>query len=129
MRILRKKQWEGDLPPLPSRRMRIPHRHRDRTPDRHQSRLLPLRLRLMHPVQHLRPHVLDEPLHLPVHLLHALAHLQHNRNPRDIHAQIARQIQNELQPLDVLIRVQPRVSLERDGRSSPSRSYSLSVCG
>ena len=65
---------------------------------------------MLHPRQHLRAHVLDKVLHLPVHRFHPLPHLQDDRDPGNVHAQIARQVQDELQPLEVLVRVEPRVA-------------------
>ena len=35
--------------------------------------------------------VLHKVVHLPLHLFHALAHLQDDGHPADIHAQVARQ--------------------------------------
>ena len=103
-------------------------RHHYRPPHRNQPH--PWLLLLLHPRQHLRPNVIDEPLHLPVHLLHPLPHLQHNRDACDIHAQIPRQIQNKLQPFQILVRIQPRIPFHSARASSnPSRSYNRSVCG
>src|SRR5712691_5699413 len=76
-------------------------RHHHRPPHRNQPH--PWLLLLLHPRQHLRPNVVHEPLHLPVHLLHSLPHLQHNCNPRNIHPQIPRQVQNKLQPFQIFI--------------------------
>ncbi len=59
--------------------------------------------------QHLRPHILDKVLHLPVHLFHALAHLQDDGDPGNVHAQVASQVQDELQPLQVFVGIEPRV--------------------
>src|SRR5260370_27476845 len=75
--------------------------HHHRPP--HWNQPHPWLLLLFHPRQHLRPNVVHEPLHLPVHLLHSLPHLQHNCNPGNVHSQIARQVQNKLQPFQIFI--------------------------
>ena len=70
-----------------------------------------LGLGLLHTGEHFGAHKVDEPLHLPVHLLHALAHLEDDCDSRNIHAQIPRQVQDELQPLQVLIGIEPRIAV------------------
>ena len=55
--------------------------------------------------------ILHEVLNLPLHLFHAFAHLQDDRNPADVHTQVPRQVQNELEPLQVFIRVEPGIAL------------------
>ena len=69
--------------------------------------------------KHFGAHVLDEILHLPIHLFHALPHLQNNGDAGNIDAQFARQVENELQPLQVFIRVQTRVSHRARGLQQP----------
>src|SRR5258707_414342 len=53
---------------------------------------------------------LHEILNLPLHFFHALAHLQDDGNAADVYAQIACQIQNELQALQIFVRVESRVA-------------------
>src|SRR5215472_99411 len=52
----------------------------------------------------------DKLLHLPVHLFHALAHLQNDRDSGNVHAQIAGQVQDELQPLQVVFGIEARIA-------------------
>src|SRR5262245_43215314 len=52
----------------------------------------------------------DELLNLTLHLAHLFAHVENNLHAREIHAEIAREMQNHLEPLDVLGRVKPRVA-------------------
>jgi hypothetical protein len=54
--------------------------------------------------------VLHKLLNLPLHFFHPFAHLQNDGHAADVHAQIARQRQNELQPLQVFIRIEPRIA-------------------
>src|SRR5271168_1115239 len=61
--------------------------------------------------QHLRADVLDKRLHLAVHLLHALAHLQNDGDAGDVDAKIAREIEDEFKALQILIRVEPCIPL------------------
>src|ERR1700685_1367812 len=53
---------------------------------------------------------LHELLHLPLHFFHALAHLQDDRHPRNVHGQIAGQSEDELQPLQVFLGVEAGVA-------------------
>jgi hypothetical protein len=48
---------------------------------------------------HLILHKTNKLLHLAIHVFHTLAHLQDNRDARNIYAQVPGQIQDELQPL------------------------------
>jgi len=66
---------------------------------------------LLHPGQHLGAHKVHKPLHLAVHLLHPLAHLQHDGNAGNIYAEISREVQDELQPLQVFIGIKPGVAI------------------
>ena len=59
--------------------------------------------------------VLHELLDLALHLLHALAHLQDDRHARDVDAQIARQRKNELQPLQIFVGIEARVTFGARG--------------
>src|SRR5215469_2357173 len=52
----------------------------------------------------------DKLLHLPVHFFHALAHLQNDRDSGNVHSQIAGQVQDELQPLQVVFGIEARVA-------------------
>ena len=61
--------------------------------------------------RHFAAHKLDERFHLRLHLRHLVAHVQNDFDAGQIHAQLARQIQNHFQPLQVLIGVKPRVAL------------------
>src|ERR1700722_11018851 len=45
-----------------------------------------------------------------LHFFHAFSHLKNDRHAADVDAQIARQRQNELQALQVFIRIEPRVT-------------------
>ena len=71
---------------------------------------------------HFAAHELDERFHLRLHLRHLVAHIQNNLDARQVHAQLTRQIQNNLQPLQVLVRIQPRVSL-RPRRLQQSHAF------
>src|SRR6266700_376726 len=48
-----------------------------------------------------------EILDLPLHFFHALAHLQDDGDPADVYAQIACQIQDELEALQIVVGVKP----------------------
>ena len=50
-------------------------------------------------------------LHLALHLLHARAHLQDDGHAGDVHAQVAGEREDELQPLQVLLGVEAGVAL------------------
>jgi len=43
-------------------------------------------------------------LDLRLHLVHLLAHVEDDLDARQIHAQIAREVQNDFEPLQVFIR-------------------------
>ena len=60
--------------------------------------------------QHFCPYIVDEALHLAIHLFHAFPHLQHDGNSGDVHAKIARQVQDELQPLQVFFGIEARIA-------------------
>src|SRR5271157_3386985 len=49
--------------------------------------------------------------HLAFHLDHLLAHIQDDLDSRQVHAHVPRQRQNHVEPLQVRIRIQPRVAL------------------
>ena len=51
-----------------------------------------------------------ELLHLPLHLFHALAHVEDDRNTRDVHAKIAREVEDEFQTPEILFGVEARVN-------------------
>jgi hypothetical protein len=63
-----------------------------------------------------------------LHVLHLLPHVQHDLDPGQIDAEVARQREDGLEPLESSSesRVLPSV---REGLSRPSRSYIRSVCG
>ena len=65
--------------------------------------------RLLHAAKHLVAHIADEVLHVRVHLLHAFAHLQDDGNAGDVDPKIPGKVQDELQPFQILIRVEPGV--------------------
>src|SRR5215469_5811867 len=65
--------------------------------------------------EHFFLYVLHEILNLPLHLFHALAHLQDDRNAANVYPQVASQIENEFQPLQVLIGIKSRVSFGARG--------------
>ena len=54
--------------------------------------------------------VLHELLNLALHFFHALAHLQDDGDPADVDAQIARERQDELEALQIFIRIEPGVA-------------------
>ena len=47
----------------------------------------------------------DELLDLPLHLAHLFAHIENDLDARQVHAQIARKMQDHLQPLEIAIRI------------------------
>ena len=53
----------------------------------------------------------DELLDLVLHLAHLLPHVQDDLHTRQVHAEIARQVQDDFQPLDILRGVEARVAL------------------
>src|SRR5208282_3604639 len=61
--------------------------------------------------EHLGTHVFDEGLHLAVHLFHALAHLQDDGDAGDVDAEVAGEVENELEPLQIFIGVEAGVAL------------------
>ena len=73
--------------------------------------------------------VLHELVDLALHLLDLAAHVEDDLDAGEVDAEIARQRQDRLELLEIFFRVQARVASVRDGFSSPSRSYSRSVCG
>ncbi len=56
-------------------------------------------------------HKPDKLLHFAVHIFHALSHLENNGDAGDIHAKVSRQVQDELQPLQVFFRIKARVAV------------------
>ena len=63
------------------------------------------------PCEYLALDELDEVLHLPLHFLHAFAHVQNDGNTRDVNAQVAGKAEYEFEPLNILIRVKARIAL------------------
>src|ERR1035437_6110847 len=59
---------------------------------------------------HLVAHIADEARHLALHFVHALAHLQNNRDTRDVHSQVPRQRQDQFQALDIFVGVEAGVA-------------------
>lgn len=59
----------------------------------------------------LLPGVFDEGLHFLPHLRHAVAHVKDDFDPRQVHAQVTRELQDRLQPLQVFRRIKARVTL------------------
>ena len=47
----------------------------------------------------------DKLFDLPVHLGHLLSHIENNFDARQVHAEIAREMQNHLQPLEIAVRI------------------------
>jgi hypothetical protein len=45
---------------------------------------------LLHATEHFAANVVDKALHLPVHLFHALTHLQNDGNAGNVYTQVAR---------------------------------------
>ncbi len=66
---------------------------------------------LAHARHHLLLEVGEEFVHLALHLLHAGAHVEDDGDAADVHAQVARQRQNDLQSLQVIIGVEAGVAL------------------
>jgi hypothetical protein len=100
LRMTESKYWRelALLPWLHCRRYHRPsHRH-----DRALRRIG----RGMGASEHFFLNVLHELLDLALHFFHALAHLQNDRHAADVHAQVARQRQDEFQPLEVFVRVE-----------------------
>jgi hypothetical protein len=62
------------------------------------------------PRQHFLLDGFHEILDLILHFFHALAHLQDDGDAADVHAEIARQVQNEFQPLQVFVGVEASVA-------------------
>ena len=56
-------------------------------------------------------------------------HVQDDLDSREVDAKVTGQREDRLELLEIVLRVEPRVALRRDGLSRPSRSYSRSVCG
>src|SRR4051794_20682533 len=56
-----------------------------------------------------------ELLYLRLHVAHLLAHVQDDFDARKIHAEVARQVQNHFEPLQVLRRVEPRIAVAARG--------------
>src|SRR5664279_5584588 len=59
---------------------------------------------------HIVAHIADEPRHLALHFVHTLAHLQNNRDTRDVHSQVPRQRQDQFQTLDIFVGVEAGVA-------------------
>src|SRR5262249_4662065 len=57
----------------------------------------------------------DEFLHLPVHLFHALPHLQDDGDSGNVYAQVASQGQNEFQPLQTFFSIETGIALGARG--------------
>ena len=54
-------------------------------------------------------------LDLPLHLGHLFAHVQNDFDARQIHAQVARQLENHFQPLQIVVGVEARVAVAARG--------------
>jgi hypothetical protein len=70
-------------------------------------------------------HKADELLHLSVHVFHALAHLQNNGNPGNVHAQVTGKIQDELQPLQIFFGIKACVAVRARGLQHTSFKVGL----
>ena len=57
----------------------------------------------------------DELLDLVLHLLHPLAHVEDDLDPRQIHTQVAGQFEDHLQALQVLVGVEPGIAVAAGG--------------
>src|SRR4051794_35012168 len=57
----------------------------------------------------------DEFLDLRLHLAHLLAHVEDDLHASQIYAEIAREVQNYLQPLEIVLRVEARVAVAAGG--------------
>ena len=57
-----------------------------------------------------RLQVLEEPLKLLLHRVHLFAHVKDDLDARKIHAEVARQRQDQLEPLEIWIGVETRVA-------------------
>src|SRR5215469_9088761 len=53
----------------------------------------------------------DELLNLQLHLAHLLAHVENDLDAREVHAQVAREVQDHFQAFEIVVRVEPRVAL------------------
>jgi hypothetical protein len=72
-------------------------------------------LRMAGPEGNFFLHKPDEILHFAVHVLHTFPHLENDGDSGDIDAEIASQVQDELQALQVLFRVEASVALSTRG--------------
>src|SRR6516164_2534164 len=52
----------------------------------------------------------DEALHLPLHLRHLLPHVENDLDAREVHTELARQMQDDLQSLEIAVSIEPRVA-------------------
>src|ERR1051325_5985941 len=59
----------------------------------------------------MRLQVLEEPFKLLLHRIHLLAHVENDLNPREIHAEVARQRQDQLEPLEIRVCIETCVAL------------------
>src|SRR5260370_40793319 len=62
------------------------------------------------PGQYLVLDVLHELLDLALHFFHALTHLQNDGDAADVDAQIARERQDELKPLQIFVGIEPGIA-------------------
>ncbi len=75
-----------------------------------------LRERRLHAARREFPlHPLKQFLHLVLDLEHASAHVQYDLDPSQIHAQVPRQVQDELKGLKVFLGVEARIALAAGG--------------
>src|SRR4029077_3338580 len=61
--------------------------------------------------RHFTAYEADERFHLRVHLGHSVAHIEDDFDAREIHTELARQIQDHFQALEIAVGIKPRVAL------------------
>ena len=77
-------------------------RHGEGTAQRYEAGFCPSP-RLLHAGEHLGAHVVHEALHLAIHLFHAFPHLQNDGDAGDVDAEVAGEVEDELEAFEVLI--------------------------
>jgi hypothetical protein len=70
---------------------------------------------VLHAGDHLGADVLDEVLHLLIHGFHALAHLQDDGDAGDVDAEIAGEVEDELEALEVFVGIEAGVAFGAGG--------------
>jgi hypothetical protein len=70
---------------------------------------------VLHAGDHLGTDVLDEVLHLLVHGFHALAHLEDDGDARDVDTEVAGEVEDELEALEVFVGVEAGVAFSARG--------------